>query len=99
MARIKHYYRNNLVLTEHDKVVVVLPFSWEEKPTWYRNCVISIACSTSYNHDGTLHAVLVKWFKTHYDAELRWLGGDWRSTWRMEFPNRENYMECVLTWS
>ena len=87
------------MLTEHDKVVVVLPLSLEEKPTWYRNCVISIACSTSYNHDGTLHDVLYKWFKTQYDAEFFWPAGGGLDSWSIVFPNRETYMECVLTWS
>ena len=87
-------------LTEHDKVVVVLPFSWDERPVWYRNCVISIACSTSYNHDGTLHDVLLKWFKTQYDAEFFWPNGaNWASSGSIEFPNQETYTQCVLTWS
>jgi hypothetical protein len=78
-------------LTEQSKVVVVLPFLWDEHPAWYRNAVGSINWESSDNR----HETLNKWFKTHYDTIFSYRD----NRWRIEFPNQEKYLECVLTWS
>lgn len=82
-------------LTQEQKVVIVLPFSWDEKPTWYRNCVTSIRYRDMH---GDHYDILVQWFRTHYNAELCWNDGD-RGAWRIEFPDQETFTQCVLTWS
>jgi len=87
----------HMELKQEQKVVIVLPFSWDEKPTWYRNCVTSIQYPD--RHRGH-RSILVQWFRTHCNAELCWNDGDWRhSASHIEFPDQETYTQCVLTWS
>ena len=81
-------------LKQAQKVLVVLPFSWDEKPTWYRNCVTSI----QYTDTRESHIVHMEWFRTHYNATICWEDGD-PVAWHITFPDQETYMECVLTWS
>ena len=84
--------RAHMELEEQDKVVVVLPSRWDKKPEWYRQCLINIEYPDL--HGGYTNGI-TQWFKTHYDADLCWHG----TAWSIEFPTRETYMECVLTWS
>jgi len=63
----------HMELTQEQKVVIVLPFSWDEKPTWYRNGVTSIRYPDRH---GDHYDILVQWFRTHYNAELCWNDGD-----------------------
>jgi hypothetical protein len=79
-------------LTKQSRVVIVLPSSWDEKPLWYRQCLTNIEYPDLH---GGYTNFITQWFKTHYDADLCWHG----AAWSIEFPNRETYMECVLTWS
>ena len=83
-------------LTEGEQVLVELPREWEEKPTWFSNFV------TNIEWDQTLtlmksNKVTKEWFLTKYDATFEWDSS--RRCWTLVFPNRETYLQCLLTWS
>lgn len=75
-----------------DKIVVMLPLSWDEKPQWYRKFVTSIEWKIDQYGDYP-HDALVQWFKNKYNAEL------YLQESCIWFPDKETYTQCVLTWS
>jgi len=82
---------------------VTLSDTWSKCPTWWHNIIYHI----DQEHLGHKHKlsmavsvyldILSSWFQEHYNA--RYCPGGWSELSQLHFPNRETYLECVLTWS
>jgi hypothetical protein len=86
---------DHMELSEGGRVVIVMPWAWNEMPSWFRNCLNNRGLQwgmTSFQYV----PIINKWFHERYGARYFCQP---KGPWTVEFPNQETYMECVLTWS
>jgi hypothetical protein len=69
--------------------VVVLVHPW---PIWFRNALASMPRERRDAYQQRRY--IQEWWLARYDAQLGTL-----EQLTLTFPNRETYMQCVLTWS
>ena len=74
---------------ELNKPVVV---DLDQDPAWFRNCVKSIYRPELGYWEQI--DVIRQWFLNRYSADYQ---GPY--PYRLTFPSREKYLECLLTWS
>lgn len=75
-----------------EPVVVRLPVPW---PSWFSNAQTSIP---NESFDAVERRQIYKdWWLARYGVSLDFDGQNGR--WLMKFPDRETYVQCVLTWS
>jgi len=83
---------------------VTLDGTWSNCPTWWHNIIHHI----DREHLGHQHKLsmavsayvdtLSNWFLEHYNT--RYCPGGWSEPeGQLHFPNRETYLQCVLTWT
>ena len=86
---------DHMELSEGGRVVIVMPWAWNEMPSWFRNCLNNMGLQwgmTSFQYV----PIINKWFNERYGARYFC---QLKGPWTVEFPNQDTYMECVLTWS
>lgn len=63
-------------------------------PKWYKHCLVAMDIYRPELRYWDQVELMKKWFAQHYGAELEI---PYQTT--LTFPNRERYLECMLTWS
>lgn len=73
---------------------LVLHFDTIDPPRWFLNAWTHAIPSNWWPTLEELFEKLHGWFEHHYDATCVF-----EKSWTITFPNKETYLQCLLTWS